>query len=75
MTWLLAVVLRPFGALLFFGAAAVIAFAIRPLIPPQWRGVLYDRTIRKQHPWPFFFAACIGVYGTIYLVGVAVGHW
>lgn len=68
MTWLIAVALRPFGALVFFGAAAALAFLIRPLIPSAWRPVLYDRTLRKRHPWKVFWVFAFCFYGTVYAV-------
>lgn len=69
MTWLLALILRPVGAFALFGFALLVARVLWPLIPAgRVRTVLYDRTIRKKHPWAFFFLACFGVYGTIYTI-------
>lgn len=74
MTWLLAVVLKPFGALLFFGLAAFLAyFAVGPLIPNgRVKNVLYDRSIQKRHPWKFAALAFVTFYGTIALVSYLV---
>ena len=70
MTWLLAVVLRPFGALVMFGASAFIAYKLLyPLIPDgRIKTLLYDRTIRTQHPWKFGTAVVVSCYGTIFLM-------
>jgi hypothetical protein len=73
MTWLLAVVLRPLGALLFFGTALVLARLVAGLIPNgSIKTLLYDRSIQKQHPWKFFFLAAIGVWGTVGVVALLV---
>jgi hypothetical protein len=67
--WLIAVILRPFGAFLYFGLALVIAHAIRPLIPNgRIKVILYDRTLRKRHPWRFFLGFAVVFYGTIAVV-------
>jgi hypothetical protein len=67
--WLVAVVLRPLGAFLYFGLALGIAYAIRPLIPNcRFKSILYDRTLRKRHPWKFFFGFSFVFYGTVFVV-------
>lgn len=65
--WLIAVVLRPFGALAFFGLAAFIAYkVIAPLIPEgRIKAVLFDRSLRTRHPWKFTVLLLVSVYGTI----------
>lgn len=72
MTWLVAVALRPLGALAFFGGAAFLAYLIKPLIPMSWRGLLYDRSIRKRHPWKFAIFGLLAIYGTAAIVGYLV---
>lgn len=69
MTWLLAVVLRPLGSLLLFGSALLLARLLWPLIPSgRFRTVLYDRAIRKNHPWTFGLLGLAAIYGTVYAV-------
>jgi hypothetical protein len=70
MTWLLAVVLSPLGSLLLFGAAAWIAFyVVSPLIPSgRVKMTLYDRGVRRRHPWKFAVLGLIACYGVIGLV-------
>lgn len=68
--WLIAVVLRPLGALVFFGLAAFIAYkVIAPLIPEgRIKSILFDRTIRTRHPKKFTVLIVVSVYGTILLM-------
>lgn len=69
MTWLIAVALRPLGTLVYFGIALAIAYAIRPFIPEgRIKTALYDRTLRKRHPWKFFLGFSFALYGTIAIV-------
>jgi hypothetical protein len=69
MTWLLALVLRPFGAFVLFGAALVVARVLWPLFPAgRLRSVLYDRSIKKNHPWKFAILGMVACYGTVALV-------
>jgi hypothetical protein len=71
MTWLVSVALRPIGALLLFGFALILARVLYRMIPAgALRTVLYDRTIRKRHPWKFFFLAAGGVWGAVALIGL-----
>jgi hypothetical protein len=70
MTWLLALVFRPFGALLFWGFAAFLAVLIAPVFPPRWRAVLYDPGIQKRNRWKFAFFGMTACYGTL-----AVVYW
>ena len=66
----IAAALRPFGAFVLFTAALCVAWVIRPLIPGgKIKELLYDRSIRKRHPWKFFLAAAVGVYGTVAVIG------
>lgn len=69
--WLIAVVLRPLGALVLFTAVAFVAYkVIGPLIPEgRIKAVLFDRGLRKRHPWKFFFLFAFCFYGTMGLVG------
>ena len=68
--WLWAVVLKSLGALVLFGAAAFIAHKVLyPLIPNgRVKSLLYDRTIRTQHPWKFGAAVLFGCYGMLGLM-------
>lgn len=71
MSWLIAVVLRPFFSLLLFGSAAFLAIVVlKPLIPDgRVKTVLYDRTLRTRHPWKFAFLAMATCWGMLGLVG------
>jgi hypothetical protein len=75
--WLIAVFLRPFGALLLFGVVAALALLLRPLIrsllPGRWVAVLYDRSLRKRHPCAFATGFFVLFYGTILLVAWGIG--
>lgn len=72
--WLIAVVLRPLGALALFLGAYLIGRVVWHFIPPgRVRDVLYDREfgrlLQAQHPWTFFFAflaAMLGFSGFAY---------
>lgn len=68
MSWLIGIALRPLGALVLFGGASFLAYLIRPLIPSAWRGLLYDRELRKRHPWKFAIGAMAAIYGTVAVV-------
>lgn len=73
MTWLVAVVLRPFGALVFFFVARAIALALYRVIPNgPLKTVLYDKSIRKRAPWRFFLLFAVMFYGTVALVALYV---
>ena len=73
MSWLIAVVFRPLGGLIFFGLAAALAYSLRPLIPSgKVRDVLYDRDLRRRHPWKFFFGFATAFYGMVALVAYLV---
>jgi hypothetical protein len=66
MGWLVAVVLKPWLALGFFGFSCAVAYAIRPLIPDgRVKKLLYDRTFRHRHPWLFKTLVVVGCYGTL----------
>lgn len=70
MTWLLAVVLRSLGSLLFLGFAAFVAYkVVWPLMPNgRFKRFLYDRSIRNNHPWKFGVAVVVGCYGMLGLM-------
>jgi hypothetical protein len=74
MTWLLAVIFRPLGSLLVFGFAALVAYkVIGPLIPEgRIKALLYDRSIRRNHPWKFAVAALVSCYGVL---GLMLWHY
>jgi hypothetical protein len=71
MTWLLAVVLRPLFTVVFFGFAAFVAYVlVGPLIPEgRTKRVLFDRSIKRKHPWKFALLALVSCYGVAGLVG------
>jgi hypothetical protein len=71
MTWLVAVVLRPFAALLLFGFAAFVAMVvIKPLIPKgRVKDMLFDRTLQKRYPWRFAILAIGLGWGVPALIG------
>jgi hypothetical protein len=76
MTWLLALVLRPVGAFAVFGFALLLARVLWPLIPAgRLRAVLYDRNIKKNHPWKFALLGMTACYGTAFLVWLWVYRW
>jgi hypothetical protein len=66
MTWVLALVLRPFAALVLWGIVAFVAIVlIKPLIPNgRMKDLLYDRTLRVRYPWRFAFFA-MALYGGV----------
>jgi hypothetical protein len=69
----LAALLRPLGSLLFFGLAALVAYTLKPLIPSgRMRDLLYDRTIRTNHPWKFALLALFSCYGMAGLIAYLV---
>lgn len=73
MTWLLAVIFRPVGMLLFFGGSLAISRLLWPLFPAgRVRTLLYDRTLQKRYPWRVFFLFFVAFYGTIGLVAYFV---
>lgn len=71
MTWVIALLLRPFAALLVFGLAAFVAYVLLARVIPAGRvkRLLYDRTLQKRYPWRFAALGLIACYGTIALVG------
>jgi|GEM_PF-4984161 len=73
MTWVLAVVVRPLGAIVLFGLALAISFyVLKPLIPNgRVKALLYDRTFRDRRPVVFTMAIA-GGYAFIALVGFLV---
>lgn len=76
MTWLIAVVLKPWFAVGFFGFACAIAYAIRPLFPEgRVRDLLYDRSLRLRHPVIFGALVVVSVYGTILFMDWYVMGW
>jgi hypothetical protein len=66
--WLIALILRPLGALIFWGGAALFAALLWHFIPASVRPVLYDKNIQKRHPWKFAIFGMIACYGTAALV-------
>lgn len=73
MTWLLAVIFRPVGALIFFGFALVVSRLLWPLIPDgPVKAVLYDRAILKRYPWTTFVVFATVFYGTVVAVYLLV---
>lgn len=74
--WLIAAVLRPFGSLVLFGLAAFVAHKlISPLFPDgPLKRLLYNRSIRKNHPWKFALGGLAVIYGTVLVIGLIVRH-
>jgi hypothetical protein len=73
MTWLIAVALKPLGALLFFGFALFASRLLWPLIPRgSIKTLLYDPSIQKRHPWKFFFLAALLTWGLVAFLGLVV---
>jgi 4-hydroxybenzoate polyprenyltransferase len=73
MEWILAVAFKSVGALLFFGVAYLLARLIAPLIPNgRFKSVLYDRSIKKKHPWKFAVLAMVSVWGTVALIALTI---
>lgn len=73
MEWFLATALRPIGALIYFGLALLISRMIAPLIPDgRVKSALYDRSIKKTHPWKFCLLGFITFYGCIAIVAYFV---
>jgi 4-hydroxybenzoate polyprenyltransferase len=67
-SWLLAVVLKPFAALVFFSLAYFIAKGIAKAIPGgRVKDVLYDRSVQRRHPWKFALLAMVTIWGVIAL--------
>lgn len=69
MFWAMA--LRPLGSLLLFGLAALVAYKVLgPLIPDgRFKTLLFDRSIRQNHPWKFGIGALIACYGVVAAIG------
>ena len=66
MTWLIAVALRPLGALALFGLAFLTAGLLWPLIPDgRVKRILYDRTLRHRRKWMFAALVVVSFYGTV----------
>lgn len=65
--WLIAVVLRPFGSLVLYGFTALVAYKVLWHLIPQSKvkTALFDRGIRKRHPWKFGLLTFVAVYGTV----------
>lgn len=76
MTWLLAVVFQPLGALILFGlAAAVAVYVLRPLLPNgRVKDLLYDRTLQKRYPWRFAILALSLCWGIPALIALYLSH-
>jgi hypothetical protein len=71
MTWLLALVLKPFVAFLFFATAYVVARGLARLIPNgRIKDALYDRTLQKRYPWRFALLAMASIWGVVALVAL-----
>lgn len=74
MTWLLAVVLKPFASLALFGLALAIAYLLRPFIPNgRIKDLLYDRTFRERRVEVFNGIAILCIIGLV-LFSVYVYH-
>lgn len=67
MEWLIAAAARPLGALVFFSAAAFLAYVVvAPLIPQgRLKGILFDKGIQQRHPWKFGLGACFAAYSVL----------
>lgn len=74
MSFALASLLKPLGALLFFFLAYLIGRALFRVIPDgNIKRILYDRSIQKEHPWKFAGLFFVLFYGVIFFAIWATG--
>lgn len=52
--WQLALIVKPFALVLFFGAIAFFAYQLKAVVPDgKFKDVFFDRTLRNRHPKKF----------------------
>lgn len=72
--WTWAVLLKPFGAVVFFFVAYLIARALYRLIPDgNVKRILYDKELRKRHPWKFGLGFALLGYGVVIAMVLIMG--